>query len=98
MKISKLNKISIIIMPAVVLLLIFPALAQEQLNLNLGNAIDMVLKNNETYQIAQKEVDRADARIIEALATGLPQFTANLQYLRNWEIPSQVVKDRKSVV
>lgn len=91
MKISKLNSISIIIMPVAVLLLIFPALAQEQINLNLGNAIDMVLQNNESYQIAQKEVDRANARIIEALATGLPQFTANLQYLRNWEIPSQVV-------
>ena len=91
MKISKLGTISIIIMLVAVLLLIIPVLAQEQINLNLGNAINMVLQNNETYQIAQKEVDRANARIMEALATGLPQFTANLQYLRNWEIPSQVV-------
>ena len=88
---TRLYKVIIFIVPLITLFATATALAQDSLNIDLGKAIDMVLQNNETYQIAKKEVDRADARIIEALSTGLPQFTANIQYLRNWEIPSQAV-------
>ena len=68
------------------------ALAQDTLSLNLSAAIDLALQNNETYLIAAKDVDRANAVITEALSSALPQVTAGLTYLRNWEIPVNVLK------
>ena len=83
----KLTKIAVVITPFLMLVIIPSVFAQERMAFDLNKAISMVLEKNETYQIAEKEVDRANARIVEALTTSLPQFTANIQYLRNWEIP-----------
>jgi outer membrane protein len=72
--------------------LAIPSPAQDTLSLNLQSAIDLALQNNETYLIAAKDVDRANAAITEALSGALPQLTAGLTYLRNWEIPVNVLK------
>jgi outer membrane protein len=64
-----------------------PAIAQEPQVIDLKGAISMALDKNEIYQIARKEVDRANAQIMEAISNALPQVTGNLTYLRNWEIP-----------
>lgn len=76
-------------------LLIFSSVrsfAQDSLMLNLPAAFDLALQNNETYLIATKEVDRANAAITEAISGALPQVTAGLTYLRNWEIPVNILK------
>jgi outer membrane protein TolC len=70
------------------LLMAAPTLAQEAQSIDLNSAITMALDKNENYQIARKELDRADARIMEAISSALPQITGNFTYLRNWEIPS----------
>jgi outer membrane protein len=79
------------------LLLIFisgaiAASAQEPITIDLKGAIGMALEKNENYQIALKEVDKADAQIKEAVSGALPQVTAGVDYLRNWEVPTTVIQ------
>ena len=66
------------------------ASAQDTLSINLGKAFDLALEKNESILIARKELDRADARIMEAVSGALPQITGGVSYLRNWEIPTGV--------
>lgn len=77
-----------------VLLLIIPQLAgaQESLTLDLPGAFELALQRNEFYLIATQEMDRANARIMEAVSGAFPQVTGGVTYLRNWEVPVGVFK------
>jgi outer membrane protein len=66
--------------------------AQQPLTVDLKGAINLALEKNETYRIALKEMDRANAQITEAISSALPQVTANFSYLRNWEVPTAVIQ------
>jgi len=50
----------------------------------------MALERNESYQIARKELEKADGQIMEAVAGALPQVTGGLNYIYSWEIPTGV--------
>lgn len=62
----------------------------EAMKLELRDAIDVALQKNESYRIANKEMEKADGRISEAVAGALPQVTGGLTYLKNWRIPTGV--------
>ncbi|NLI15568.1 MAG: TolC family protein [candidate division Zixibacteria bacterium] len=59
--------------------------------LTIDQAIDLALRNNESYQKVVYEEERANQKVIEAQASALPQFDASLTYLRNWELSSTVI-------
>ena len=65
-------------------------LAKDTLVIDLTKAFDLALERNESILIAKKEMDRANAGIMEAVAGALPQVTGGITYLRNWEIPTGV--------
>jgi outer membrane protein len=78
---------------SILLLLMTGAISSAQpLTINLKGAIDLALDKNENYRIALKEMDKANAQITEAISGALPQITANVNYLRNWEIPTAVIQ------
>jgi outer membrane protein TolC len=66
------------------------ARAQDTLVISLNEAFDLALERNESIQIARRELDRANARIMEAVSGALPQITGGLVYIRNWEVPTGV--------
>jgi len=72
--------------------------AQDSLVIDLSKAFDLALERNESILIAKKEMDRANARIMEAVAGALPQITGGVTYLRNWEIPTGVFQMDNEVV
>jgi outer membrane protein len=82
----------VFVIAGLILWLAVPGFTQDTLTLNLPGAFNLALQNNETYLIASKEIDRANGAITEALSGALPQLTAGLTYLRNWEIPVNVLK------
>jgi outer membrane protein TolC len=82
----------------IVLLTAIEASAQDTLQINLSNAFDLALERNETILIARKELDRANARIMEAVAGALPQITGGVTYVRNWEVPTGVFEMDGEVV
>ncbi|MEE9554849.1 MAG: TolC family protein [candidate division Zixibacteria bacterium] len=59
----------------------------EPVKLGLTSAIEIALLKNESYQIARKELEKADGQVMEAVAGALPQITGNLSYLKNWRVP-----------
>jgi outer membrane protein TolC len=59
--------------------------------LTIDQALDFALKNNESYQKALFEVDRASQRVTEARASAFPQIDASINYMRNWELSSTVI-------
>lgn len=83
---------------AVLLLAATVSVAQDSVIVDLPKAFDLAIERNETYLIASRETDRANARIKEALSGALPQITGGLTYLRNWEIPTGVFQMDDEVV
>ncbi len=77
----------------VVLILIFslisPGYATEVLTVD--EAINMALTNNESYQQAIQDLEKAKSRVTEVKASAFPQVSADLTVLRNWELPSFVI-------
>jgi outer membrane protein TolC len=72
--------------------------AQETLVIDLNKAFELALDRNESILIARKEMDRANARIMEAVSGALPQITAGVTYIRNWEVPTGVFELDDEVV
>ena len=87
---TKIIKNTVLRFIAIIAVLIsaIPALSSaETLRIGLDQAIDIALDNNDTYRIAEKELDKADGQVTEAVAGALPQITGNLRYLKNWKVP-----------
>jgi len=70
----------------------------EEISLNLNDAINLAMANNESYLIAKKEVERAQSQIFEAASGAFPQITGGLTYLRNWRVPTGVFQFNDEVV
>jgi outer membrane protein TolC len=75
-----------------------PSAIAETLDLDLSSAIEISLQNNESYLIAEKELDRASGQIMEAVSGALPQITGGLVYNRNWRVPTGVFQMGDEVV
>jgi len=60
-------------------------------DLTLDDAVELGLRNDETYLIAKEELDRAAGQIREAWAGALPQLGFDGRYTRNIEIPEVVI-------
>lgn len=71
-------------------LLVIPAEGQEkqQFTLDLNQAVNIALKQNESVLIAQKDQDKASQQIRETRAESLPQLNASFGYDRNWKLPN----------
>jgi outer membrane protein len=91
MEYVQMRKLEFILSLTLVIVMVIPLFAQETMTIDLNKSMVLALQNNENYQIARKELTRADARIVEAISSALPQITGNFNYLRNWEIPVAVV-------
>ncbi len=70
----------------------------EPITIDLDQAIVIALENNDSYQIARKELEKADGRVMEAVAGALPQITGNLRYTKNWRVPVGVFQMDDEVV
>jgi outer membrane protein TolC len=97
-EIIKMKSINLILGVFLLLAVSRPVVAQDSLVLDLSTAIDLALQNNESYLIASKEMDRANAAIFEAASGALPQITGGLTYLHNWEVPIGVFKLNDEVI
>ncbi len=64
--------------------------ADEILAVDLKSAINMAVEHNENYQIAKKEVDKADGKVMEATSGAFPQITSGITWMHNWEVPVAV--------
>lgn len=73
------------------------AWAQPQ-KIDLRAAINIALENNETYGIARKELDKANAQVTEAVSGALPKITGGLTYLRNWVVPTGVFQMNEETI
>ena len=65
--------------------------AQVTEKLNIDQAINLALENNESYKSAKEEITKANNRIYEVRASAFPQLTAGLTVVRNWELASIVL-------
>jgi len=72
--------------------------ADQPIQVDLNSAINLAIAHNETYQIAIKEVEKADGQVMEAISGALPQLTGGFTYLRNWEIPVGVFQMDDEIV
>ncbi len=68
------------------------ASGQQPRVIDLKGAVDFALEKNESYLIAIKQMEKADAQITEAVSGALPQITGNVSYVCNWEIPVAVIQ------
>jgi outer membrane protein len=59
--------------------------------LTIDRAIDLAIKNNESYQKVVYEEERANQRVVEAQSSALPQIDGSLTYMRNWELSSTTI-------
>lgn len=68
-------------------------LFSQALELDLGSAQQLALKNNDQYKIAQEAVKKAKAQVTEARGGMLPSLSAFSQYDRAWELATVVFDD-----
>ena len=73
------------------LLLSVAAFAQGPVSLSLQQAMDMAAQQSYTVQYSALEADKADAKIKEILATGLPQISASGGLNNYLKVPTQVI-------
>jgi len=81
-----------IALAVLVLMILFhtpPLMAETRLDVN--QAIQMALLNNEAYLRAKKDLLKAESRITEVKASAFPQLTAGLNVMRNWELSTFVI-------
>jgi len=97
-KIIKTRQNTLLLIALFLLGFIAEVSAQDTLKISLGDAFDLALERNETILIARKEMDRANARIIEALSGALPQITGDLTYVKNWELQTNVIQMNDEVM
>ena len=81
---------------AMALLLVWGSfsLAQEHLHLTTTTAIERAMEHNESVLIAGSQRRGARHRLREARADGLPSLDANLNYTRNWLLPTFIFADQ----
>jgi len=72
-----------------ILAAISPAQVTEKLNID--QAINLALENNESYKSAKEEISKANNRIYEVRASAFPQLTAGINLIRNWELSTFVL-------
>lgn len=74
-------------------LIAIPLFAQESQKhqLSLQQATDMALENNWNYKNATLEVQKAEKKVWETTAMGLPQLNGEVSYQHFLDIPTQVV-------
>jgi len=89
-KIMKKQLLRLITICAAALISGVSALKAEPIELDLKEAINVALEKNEAYKIAQKELEKANGQVTEAVAGALPQITGGLTYLKNWVVPTGV--------
>lgn len=63
-------------------------------DLSIDDAIDLGLKNDETYLIAKEDLERSAGRVREAWSGALPRLNFDGRYTRNIEIPEIVIADQ----
>jgi outer membrane protein len=59
--------------------------------LTVDEAIDLALTNNEVYQNAKQDLEKAKSKVTEVKASAFPQLNAEFSVVRNWELPSFVI-------
>jgi len=74
-----LFSITMILLP-----LMFPLLAQSNYKLTLESSIDMALKQNADFQIAKKELKKAESDVWIAYSGVLPTISASANLQHNW--------------
>lgn len=84
-KIIKKLDLKMILQATIILILVSTITFGKDISVNLNNAIELAIENNESYLIAKKEQDRANSLVMEAASGALPQITGGLTYLRNWK-------------
>ncbi|MBN1558958.1 TolC family protein [candidate division KSB1 bacterium] len=65
--------------------------AQEKLVLTLDGSVELAFRNNPSYQIALKEVDKAKASVVESYSAILPQLNSSAAYQHAWEIQESTI-------
>jgi outer membrane protein len=66
-------------------------LAQDKLVLTLDGSMELAFKNNPRYQIALREVKKANASIGEAYSNILPQINASANLQHSWDIQESTI-------
>jgi outer membrane protein TolC len=97
-KIIRKTFFKIIPLVSLVVVLLTAIASSENVSVNLNDAIDLAVENNESYLIAKKELDRANSQVIEAASGALPQITGGFTYLRNWRVPTGVFQFGDEIV
>ena len=72
-----------------------PAAGEDVLVLTTESGVRLALEHNERIMMARSERIKADEKAREARAEGLPQLGANVDYDRNWLLPSFVFNDNR---
>ncbi|MBN1466280.1 TolC family protein [candidate division KSB1 bacterium] len=65
--------------------------AQDKLVLTLDGSVELAFKNNPSYQIALKEVDKAKASVVESYSSILPQLSSSAAFQHAWEIQESTI-------
>ena len=60
--------------------------SQTQMTLSLEKSVDIALKNNPQYKIAEKETEKAGVAVWEAYSAILPQVDLSANFQHAWEI------------
>ena len=69
--------------------------AEDVLVLTTESGVRLALEHNERIMMARSERIKADEKVREARAQGLPQLGANVDYDRNWLLSSFVFNDTR---
>jgi outer membrane protein len=77
----------------VIVMLILPisAFTQTKMVLTLESSVDYALEQNPQYQIAQKELAKANASVTESYSTILPQLDASANFQHSWKIQENTI-------
>jgi len=76
----------------IIIVIISSSLAYADQGLTIHEAINLALENNEAYLNAKQEIEKAKNQISEVKASAFPQLNAEINVLRNWELPSFVIE------
>ena len=68
--------------------------ATEVLELTPEKGVQLAMQESERLMMARSELAKAEARVREARAEGLPRLDASIDYRRNWLLPTVVFDNR----
>ncbi|MDZ4744506.1 MAG: TolC family protein [bacterium] len=77
----------IVAISTVVAALIFAVQTSAQRTITIDDAISLSLKHNKSVQVARLAIQKADARVAEALGSALPTLGVTAGYTRNLQLP-----------